>query len=357
MNELMHIRPGKIIFFFSALVLSWWASAGAQVVMDLTLELPRDVEAVAWRDLLTEDEKFSGILFTAAVRAVRPVKNVYFHFALQSTEGEILEGDTRVFDLCEGTTPFSNLDLTLPAASYRLDDFQATPQAMSLRRRMRDTGYLPPGEYRLTVTLIQPGKEDSVLAADEAKITLKNPFDIELVKPSGTPANPRLVSLDDLTFQWSSAARRFLLTIWEKPEILGDGYQLQVGKPIYQTDRNRPLRAKRFEFTSTDLRLFKPGRAYLWKVTALVKTSRGIVEIDSPLAAFEVSPNAAESVALSVFLKKVVGHDAAVWDDLSGFQPTGRIRLDGKWISLEELLQMAADFETGAYKIVAVESR
>jgi hypothetical protein len=348
----------KINFYAFALILLWTANGRAEIALDLSLELPNGIEAIAWQDLLTEDERFSGIIFSAVVQSDRPVKGVYFRFVLQCTKGEVFRGNTRIFDLYEGITPFSNLDLTMPGATYRLNDFDATAEAKIIQREMQDVGYLPPGEYRLKVELVQPGKMDSVLAFDEAKITLKNPFDIELIRPRGTPSNPRLVSKDDLTFQWSSSAKRFILTIWEKPEIPNDRYRFDLGSPIYRTERSDPLNTKIFVFMEKDRVLLKAGRTYFWKVTSLVKTSSGIKEIDSPLGTFEIVPDANESAVLLAILRRIVGKaNAEVWKEFSGFQPTGKIRVDGKWVTLDELMKMATDFDEGTCKILTVTFR
>lgn len=354
MNRFIFIT-GLIGALFVLLATPW---AYAEVTLDLTLELPADVEAIAWDDLQLSHQNLSRMIFSATTSADTPYTDVFFEFALVSTQGDVFRGNTKTFLLPAGIARFTNLDLSLPQSPFALHRFEFTSDALLIKQKMMKKGYLPPGEYVLTLALLQSGTVDSVLARDQVTIQLKNPFPIELTKPRGSFASPGQVTRADLMFQWSSAATTFQLTIWKKMSSLEEVRSVVEMKPLYQTELKHPLHKKSFTPSESERLLFAAGCEYCWRVTALVKTSRGIEKINSPLSAFVILPDRAESAAMLAAVEKILGaRNATVLSQFDDYHPTGKVRLDGKFISLDEFLRLADAFQESGYQMLGVKTQ
>ncbi|MBU1881090.1 MAG: hypothetical protein ABIE92_15040 [bacterium] len=319
---------------------------GANVSVHLTLTLPADVEAIRMEDLQFARQNFNKIIFVTVFKSETEVPGVFIDFSLRCTKGEILHGQTAQFILPAGACKLTNLDLTLPGSQTRLEEFELLDMAEWLNQQMTQSGYLPPGEYSLTLQLKQAADSIVTLASDAVDITLKNPFGVDLTQPDGNYRNPTQVTLDDLKFAWSSNARRYRITIYNggyHPIAPPNLKRLPV---VLDVGGIQSLRQKSYQPGDTQRQLFQPGKTYYWIVTARVTTSHGEKAFVSRIGAFQIrySPQDWDQIIASLY--QILGDDTlSVLNDISGLTPNGSVRLDGRRIGIAELSEIAAQFQ------------
>ncbi len=91
----------------------------------------------------------------------------------------------------------------------------------------------------------------------------------------------------------------------------------------------------------------------------MVQTSSGLIEYPSQIGAFTIitQPDP-ESQQILFILQRILGQDYMnVISQLPGFQPSGKIELDGRTIDLSELEEIASKFEQGSYRMITVDAR
>jgi len=340
----------------SLIVLAWFPQcAVAAVSLELQLVAPSNLEVFFLTDLNVSGQAPSAIVFHVTVTSDQSYDRCFFTFSMSSWQTEIIQSKSADFNLQMGITQISNLDLTADGSLYQLEDYDVSSEAESIQDKLLQTGYFPSGTYMLSLELHR-SYPDSILASDAVSVVLTNPFDIFLISPAGTPASPAPLSTTTPLFTWSSSANQFLLKVCEKTFAGMDPESVMENRPHYETDPAAPQIGQSFLYPASGVRPLEPGHTYYWQVASLVQTSSGPREYPSAIGAFTlVQQQDPESQQILLLLQRILSLNyPSVMSELSGFQPTGGIHLDGAGISVEELEGIARKFERGHYQTTSV---
>lgn len=326
------------------------------VTLDLHLTAPSNLEVFFLEDLNISGTAPSAVVFQATVNSDLIIPEAFFVFTMRNAQSEILRGESNSFFLKPATLQITNLDLTIDGSPYRLDDYDIGSDAEYIEQKLLETGYFPSDTYYLRLELYSATNSDSLLASDELNVLLTNPFDIRLVSPMGTPSSPTTINTTTPLFTWSSSANQFLLKICEKGVGGLDPESVMQSRPHYETNIADPLIGQSFPYPASGFPPLEPGRTYYWQVTSLVQTSGGATEYPSTIGAFtlyqQVDPDAQRILSSIQWILGSSYQD--IMAQLSGFQPTGDIRLDGSSLTIDELEEVADYFLKGQYKTTAV---
>jgi hypothetical protein len=279
---------------------------------------------------------------------------------MSNPQTQIISGTSGDFDLPPPMLTLSNSDLTAVGGPYELDDYEVSSQAQEIEDQLILLGYFPADTYRLRLEL-RDHNSSTPLAADEVTAVITNPLNIQLVSPAGTPGSPTLLQSPTPVFAWSSQATQFLLKICEQLSPDMDIESVMQGRPNYETDPASPLHGQSFSYPPSGVLPLEPGHTYFWQVRALVQTSSGLQEYPGAVGAFGIAPSLT-SVSLDPQTQRIVlavqrtlgAGNLGLLNQLSGYQPNGRLILDGAEISIEQLEELALRFEQGAYRTRSV---
>ncbi len=348
----------KHTLLYTLLTALSFSPCSASVTLDLHIEAPSNLEVFFLEDLNISGLSPSAIVFSATIVSDIPVPNAIFIFSMYNSSGEIIRGESHKFLLPQGMLHLTNLDLTEESSPYQLDDYDISSSAENIKQQLMQTGYFPSGTYTLKLELYQ--SDGSVLlAVGTTSAIFTNPFSINLVSPSGTPAMPTPLFMTTPVFTWSSQAMQFLLKICEKSWASADPESVMQENPHYETDPATPLTSQSFLYPASGVRPLENNRTYYWQVTSIVQTSSGLIEYPSQIGAFTIitQPDP-ETQQILFILQRILGQDYMnVISQLPGFQPSGRIELDGRTIDLSELEEIASKFEQGSYRMITVDAR
>ncbi|MCX6639348.1 MAG: hypothetical protein NTW14_02540 [bacterium] len=331
-------------------------TASAAVSVNLQLEASNNLEVFFLKDLNLSGSAPSAVVFRATLQSSSP-EQVSFKFIMSSSQSVVAEGTSEVFPLSAGTHQYTNLDLSNSGLPCYLNDYDVNDEdANDIQTRLLETGYFPTDTYRMQLDVYSGANPDSLMATSSVSVHISNPFDIMLLSPNGTPGSPALVNNDTPLFSWSSSAQKFLIKICEKTSEGMDPESIMNGRPLYETEPSAPLMIQSFVYPGSGFRPLESGHTYYWQVTSLVETSSGPTEYPSPIGAFtiyaQINPQAQRILES---LQKILGADfEPILSNLSGYQPSGMIRLDGRDVSISDLEAMVGKFSSQEYRTKAV---
>jgi hypothetical protein len=204
----------------------------------------------------------------------------------------------------------------------------------------------------LTLEVCQSASEPVNLCSTELTVQLSNQFAVSLKSPSGSPDAPGRISQFTPVFTWTSPAKRFLLEIWEAEKDEKE-YKL-----CYRTPASAPLLDKSFLYPGSGVRPLEANHTYHWQVAALIRTPGGDRSYYSSIGAFSIQDEPGlEAHRILASLKRLLGRDyPRVMSQLIGYEPNGKIFLDGKVITIEQMEEIAAQFLRGKYRTISVET-
>lgn len=345
----------KVIPLIWLLIVFSPSASSADVTLDLTLTLPKYVEAIRLEDLQFERQNFNKIIFATLFKSDQEIPDVFINFSLTCTKGELFHGESVEFNLPAGACKLTNLDLTLPGSHVNLKTFKRYDAVDWLNQQMEQSGYLPPGKYRLSVELDQ--KTDSVrtLVSDSVDIVLRNPFGVKLRQPLGDQHQPSIISPDDLEFSWLSNAKHFELTIYDGGYKIVPTPMLNRLPVVFNLGKSTTLKSKKYRLSDLEKKKIQPGKIYYWQVTALVSTSNGIKPFRSGIGAFQMRYSQQDWDRITAYLYQIAGKDSLnLKSELAGYSPNGTIRLDGRQIGIEELAEIVAQIKDNQLKRMLV---
>ena len=255
---------------------------------------------------------------------------------------------TKIFTI-PGSRSFSNLDLARPdiKAEYALDD--------AAKRRLEQmalpTGYMPAGVYTFSIEVTT--ERYNTMSVATFRFVLTNPSRLDLVMPM---QNDRTVNEFPL-FQWTFDGPRSRLSVYEKLPNQSSLEEAVNGVPHLTTEVNTTS----FLYPSAGVRPLEPGKTYVWFVEGIYGNTSGPGNtVKSQLRAFTVSAGGSNQVMESLLadLEKALGPaHKPVFDKIrSGLlSPTGQMQLDGKTITVSDLVKLINQFRSNPGHVLATD--
>jgi len=250
----------------------------------------------------------------------------------------------------------TNPDITVERFTYNSDKLGELGDAI-LR-----TGQLPSGRYDITVQVLDP-VTGNLLGQDTETLIISNPISLDLISPgqnAGTAECPTLFSSLP-QFTWNSDADKFIITVCEYLPTNSSPEDVMQNAPRVRMTLKRNqdfFGSPTFQYPTGGLPLL-PGRVYYWQVLALLQTASGEAQLPSEIWCFKIHSN--DGVEDMVKLQQLMSLLASLGlqdllelfkpgGPLAGYQPNGKIRVNGKSVDLTELLVL---LQNGSIKIKA----
>jgi hypothetical protein len=248
-----------------------------------------------------------------------------------------------------GSRSFSNLDLASPSvkSEYTVDD--------AAKRRLEQmalpTGFMPAGVYtfRIDVTVERYNQTYSATF----RFVLTNPSRLDLVMPM---QNDHTVNEFPL-FQWTFDGPRSRLSVFEKLPNQSSLEEAISGVPHLTTEVNTTS----FLYPAGGVRPLEPGKTYVWFVEGIYGNTSGPGNtVKSQLRSFTVSAGGSNQAmeGLLADLEKALGPDhKAVFDRIREnlLSPTGQMRVDGKVISVTDLVKLIKQFRANPNSVLSTD--
>ena len=296
--------------------------------------------------------------------------------------GELAMGETVDFTL-DQQLYITNQDLTSATSIFRFKTYDWNQDlATDLMNDILATSQLPADVYTLTIT-IHSAENDSLLADTDIVLDITNPSIVDLISPgdqAGAGQELPTIFTTLPQFQWESDIDYFRLVVAElmpsageeiDPEsVLHDQVRLDTYVYVVQGTEDVPTNvdpstaiafSNSFQYPASAELPLEFGRTYFWRVTGIVRSSRGEDYIPSEIWGFTVADltgggRTAEQEEILTHLRTILGDDVvdellSSPEALAGFDPTGiLIGSDGQQITLDDLRELANEFTTGVYE-------
>lgn len=262
----------------------------------------------------------------------------------------------------------------------RIRDNNINYSAVSnLEQALQTTGFLPAGQYNFVLTLIRAtdGVRINDINPDNNILYISNPTSIILQFPGRSTAESEIEEVNTIFpfFQWYADAVaggiRYNIYVYEKlpehrtiqdvlnytPILQVENYGLNFFQ--YPTDSDPSLPSGNIVGA---VRLLQPGKIYYWTVEMVVPTSTSTIVIPSDVFRFRVAESVQNVVftpQIIIFLRQILGpENEGVLQSIidGGFEPTGKITLDGSEIDISQLLIMLSQLQSGRIKVRKVET-
>ncbi len=252
----------------------------------------------------------------------------------------------------------------------------------NFQNKVFSTGRLPSGKYIFQIKVeTNELPPDQVFPPSRELLILRNPSNIFLIYP-GVPVSAKDVPEIPSPYpqlQWQSDANIFNIYVYEKrPEdrtvqqVLNRPPFLRVEKlQLPPTQRQfffqyptttQPLRFKNGGRSVGPIRPLQPGKVYYWFVEGVIPTSGNDVRIlKSDVYKFRIMSRDAAQVQkqqIVNLLTNLMGPKGQrlikkLLDD--GYSPTGRVRINGKPMTLQEFSQYLLRLQTQKARIGRIE--
>lgn len=293
----------------------------------------------------------------------------------------LAQGITKPHSLTMAESPIliTNQNLFSQAHRFSLQDYSILPEGREMRDRILTTGRLPSGVYKFQFLLVNPADgtqyDDAFLEID-----VSNPGSLDLISP-GSPADHSeadvILSLQPV-FRWTSNLTRFRLRLAERlpdvhdaagpAEIIQDRIRFEIELAVdaaraggVAADGSTYIPATSFQYPAAGAWPLERDKTYYWQVTGLAPTSGTELEMPSEIWAFRIG--APEQVIPTLSHTILLERLSAIFGDrsdrlfssggsLAGFSPTGLCLLNGKWLTMEEALNILAKIAAGEYELI-----
>jgi len=256
--------------------------------------------------------------------------------------------ETVPFDV-RGSRSFTNLDLTGSAItkSYVVDD----PAKRRLEQLALPTGVVPAGVYTFSIAVETPRYQQTARA--KFSFVLSNPSRVDLVFPLDKDRGVGEFPL----FQWTFDGPQSRISIFEALPNQASLEEATNGVPHVKTE----VAGTSFLYPSAGVRPLEPGKTYVWFVEGLVGSTGGPgSSIKSKLRSFTVAAGGTNVALQSLLddLEKALGpaHKATFDRIREGLlSPTGQLTLDGKSITVNELIELINKFRANPDNVIATD--
>jgi hypothetical protein len=246
-----------------------------------------------------------------------------------------------------GSRSFTNLDLASPSIknTYTTDGVA--------KRRLEDlalpTGYVPAGAYTFRVSVDVPQYKQTPRTT--FRFVLTNPSRVELVFPNNNDTGVGEFPL----FQWIFEGPRSRIAVYEMLPNQASLEEATSGIPHLSSDVN----GTSFLYPSAGVRQLEPGKTYVWFVEGMYGVSGGVGSaIKSTLRSFTVASGGTNVALQSLLeeLEKTLGPaHKSTFDQIRAnlLSPTGQLSVDGKNISVSDLVELIKKFRANPAGVIA----
>jgi hypothetical protein len=246
-----------------------------------------------------------------------------------------------------GSRSVTNLDLASPLIkkTYTMDGVA--------KRRLEElalpTGYVPAGVYTFRVSVEVPQYKQT--ANKEFRFVLTNPSRVELVFPMNDDKGVGEFPL----FQWMFDGPRSHIAVYEKLPNQASLEEATSGVPQLSSEVN----GTSFLYPSAGVRPLEPGKTYVWFVEGIYGASGGVGSgVKSTLRSFTVAAGGTNAALQSLFeeLEKALGPaHKSTFDQIRTnlLSPTGQLSVDGKIISVNDLVELIKKFRANPAGVIA----
>ena len=350
----------RVPFLFIAIVVMLMQAAFAQApVIDITTATApvnvltiQDVDFINARTpkwLFTIDLKTrAGVAGTPT--SVNATMQIVLDVALSTGESfsSMFVYETVPFEI-KGSRAFTNLDLTSPSIkrSYILDQ----TGKKRLEQLALPTGFVPAGVYTFSIAVETPQFRQTARA--KFSFVLTNPSRVELVFPLHGDRGVGEFPL----FQWTFDGPRSRISIYESLPNQASLEEATSGVPHVASEVN----GTSFLYPSAGVRPLEPGKTYVWFVEGLFgSTGSPGGSIKSNLRSFTVAAGGTNAALESLLadLEKALGPShKATFDRIRAnlLSPTGQLTLDGKSITVNELVELINKFRANPDGVIATD--
>ncbi len=262
--------------------------------------------------------------------------------------------------------------------NYRID----ADKIERLKTRVFATGRLPSGRYifqiRVETNQLPP---DQIAPPSRETLIIRNPSNVFLIYPGSPVSSPNTPEIPTTypQLQWQSDANIFNVLVFEKrPEdrtvqdVLNHPPFLRIERMVLPPEQRQfffqyptttqPIRLKNGGRSIGQIRPLQPGKVYYWYVEALIPTSSNdYKKLKSDVYKFRIlprNPQNAQGRQVMTMLNNVLGERGRVlFKKLmeEGYMPTGKIRVNGRPMSMEEFTRYLMQLQNGKAKIGRIE--
>ncbi len=305
---------------------------------------------------------------------------------------QIALGQSNAFDLPPGAFNLTSQQLATGSAlvnsqRVKLDFDQANidfDAVTDLQNDVLSTGFLPAGEYRFELMAFEVDAAGNPVSGgntfedpieDNNTLIITNPTTLEPLFPGRSVGESMIVEIATTFpfFQWYSDANpnsaTYNIYVYEKfpedesvqdvlnhPAILEiQGYKENSFQ--YPTDPSPMLSSGA---TVGLARLLENGKTYYWFVESVIPTGTNSIVLRSDVYRFKVADFTQavdQSPQIIAFLRQILGPgNEAILEQLleQGFEPDGKITLNGSPLEINELLQLLTQVLQGKIKLETV---
>ncbi len=338
-------RRGRTVFIAVHLFFSLLAFRPAQAQLSLSLQLTPELQNA--QILRVSDFNITGSgsvskLFDLRITNTGAPTVVTLRFQLTSDRfggAVIVDAFSQQFNIPTGTRTLTYQDLTLGGRiEYDAESLK------ELTDTILKIGRLPTGIYTFTVIAEGP----SVRASDDQQIVVSNPTTLDLISPGAPVGGSECFAQFGLLpqFKWDSNADRFLITVCEAMPSNSSPEDVMQNVPRLQQQVQRGVDffgSPSFIYPSGGLPL-EYGKTYYWQILAMIDAPSGEVRLPSEIWCFQISAlgNPGGEIMLQQLLSLLSSGDFdalfRAGGPLHGFKPTGAASLNGRRLSLNELM-------------------
>ncbi len=249
----------------------------------------------------------------------------------------------------QGSRSFTNLDLVSP--SIRRDYMVDETAKRRLEQIALPTGFLPAGVYTFRVEVITPQTKQSFYAS--FRFVLTSPSRLELVFPLH---KDRTIGAYPL-FQWTFDGPRSRIAVFEMLPHQTSLEEATNGLAQLVSEVN----STSFLYPAAGVRPLEPGKTYVWYVEGLYGSTGGPGNVArSQLRSFTVAAGGTNVALQSLLddLEKSLGPThKSVFDRIREglLSPTGQMTVDGRTISVDDLVHLINQFRGNPAGILSAE--
>ncbi len=241
----------------------------------------------------------------------------------------------------------------------------------SLSNTILSTGQLPGGSYAFEVRIINEGTGQ--VSELTKSIRVVSPTSLDLIAPGGPVSSVRdFESLYNRfpTFQWESEACpscEYSVRICEFiPGLHAGTFDAIRDESVLPFPDNGDFHPLPNQVTTLNYdpasagKDLEFGKYYVWQVQKTFETSGGTQSMKSEIFGFYLEdPSAGQSTAgrvdpLEEMLREILGErriETLMGSQLNGFRPSGRITINGRPVTINELRLIADGIRNGSYTI------
>jgi hypothetical protein len=351
MNYKKQYKMGVFIVFTIMLLVSQVTFADITLDAELS-ENFRKTQVFYVSDFDLDNPENNPVLFNITIRNDATPRKVKLQIQVASGQyGSLLKNPatTKIIDVSANEfIIITNLNLGKDRFSFSPGP-ETNPEATQLQDAILKSGKLLADTYNFTFDLVDENG-NSILkgGAVRKSISISNPSTLELSDPEG------VINSQYPQFTWQSDMKDFTIVIYEwLPEHSSAQDVVNSTPRLEKHTGNQTF----FTYPSSGVRPLEFGKTYVWLVKAKITTSGNPVYVTSSIKTFQLSDPSSQTVNQELVdaLRNMLGGSFdAIMNQLQGFKPNDKIKLNGKTITVRELKELAEKILNGDIKVTEV---